>query len=321
MKVLLAGGGGVIGRPLIRKLVDAGHLVVATTRYEEKTELLRRLGATPVVVDALNRDAICELVMRTEPEVISHQLTALPRDYTPANRDFYAMTSRLRSEATAHLMEAAQRVGTRRFIYQSICFMARPEGPAVLNESAPVWDDAPEPFGDACRKTLDGERITTHTDGVEGVVLRYGQFYGPGTYFAADGYFARLARRRQFPIVGDGGGTFSFLHVDDAASATVAALTRGSGVYNVADADPAAVREWLPVYCQALGAPGPWRVPAWLAGIVAGRLAAGMMVSLRGADSSAFRKDADWAPRFESWREGFSTLRSPQVGGLSELPA
>jgi nucleoside-diphosphate-sugar epimerase len=310
VKVLLAGGGGVIGRPLIPRLVAAGHAVVATTRSEEKTALLRRLGATAAVVDALDADAVRDLVRRTEPEVIIHQLTALPREYKPARKDFYALTSRLRSEATRHLIETAQEVGTRRFIYQSICFMTRPEGPAVQSESAPVWEDAPEPFGDACRKTLEGERMATQTEGVDGVVLRYGQFYGPGTYFAPDGYFARAARRRQLPIVGNGSGTFSFLHVEDAASATVTALTNGAGVYNVADSEPAAVRDWLPVYCEAIGAPRPWKVPTWLAGIVAGGLAARMMVSLRGADSSAFRSYTGWTPRFESWREGFSTLRT-----------
>jgi nucleoside-diphosphate-sugar epimerase len=279
-----------------------------------KTAQIRGLGASPAVVDALDGDAIRDLVRRTQPEVIIHQLTALPQDYTPAKRDFYDLTSRLRFESTAHLMAAARRVGTRRFIYQSICFMGRPEGPQVLDESAPVWDDAPEPFGDACRKTLDGERMTTQTEGIEGVVLRYGQFYGPGTYFAPDGYFARQARRRMLPIVGDGGGVFSFLHVDDAAGATVAALACGTGIYNVADSDPAPVREWLPVYCAAIGAPRPWRSPEWLAGIAAGRLAAKMMVALRGADSSAFRRATGWMPQFESWREGFSTLGTPVRG-------
>jgi len=313
MKVLLAGGSGVIGQPLIPQLVAAGHDVVATTRSEQKTARLRDLGAAPAVVDALDRDAIRELVVRTEPEAIIHQLTALPQDYTPAKKDFYDLTSRLRSESTAHLMDAAKRVGTRRFIYQSICFMCRPEGPPVLDESAPLWDDAPEPLGDACRRTLDGERITTQTEGIEGVVLRYGQFYGPGTYFAPDGFFARQARRRMLPIVGDGGGVFSFLHVDDAAAATLLALENGAGIYNVADSDPAPVRDWLPVYCDAIGAPRPWRSPEWLAGIAAGRLAAKLMVALRGADSSAFRRATGWAPRFESWREGFLTLREPLI--------
>jgi len=261
MRVFVAGGTGVIGRRLLPALVAAGHEVTATTTSPEKAALLRSLGATPSVLDALDEQAVMAAVQTTAPEVVMNQLTRLPQRYDPRSLGpWYERTGRLRVDATRHLLTAARDVGAVRFIYQSIAFMYGLTGPAVVDEDAPVAVDAPEPFGSAVRATLEGERLIVEAEGIAGVVLRYGQLYGPGTYFAADGDFARQARQRRVPIVGRGGGIFSFLHVDDAASAAVCAVTHGHGVYNVVDDDPAPAREWIPVFGQAVGAPRPLRV-------------------------------------------------------------
>lgn len=296
MRVFLAGGGGVIGRPLIPQLVAAGHEVVATTRTPAKEELLRSLGATPVVVDALDREAVGRAVTEARPEAVIHQLTALPPVFDPSKPSFFAPTGRLRREATRHLVEAGLKAGARRFVFQSISFMHRLEGPPVLAEDAPLDESSP-----AAAATLAGERMILEAGGT---VLRYAQLYGPGTYFSAGGDFGRRARRRMLPILGDGGGVFSFLHVEDAASAAVLALERGEGVYNVADDEPALAREWIPVFCAAVGAPRPWHVPLWLGRLVAGALVAETMAHSRGAANARARAQLGWAPS-RSWRTGF----------------
>jgi nucleoside-diphosphate-sugar epimerase len=295
VKVFLAGGTGVVGRPLVSQLVAAGHQVVATTRTPVKADLLRSLGATPAVLNALDREEVRTAVQQARPDAIVHQLTALPRVYEPRKPSFYAETGRLRREATRHLVEAGGETGVRRYVYQSICFMYRLEGPPVVDESAPLAD------WPGVESTVAGERLILEAGGV---VLRYGQLYGPGTYFAPDGDYARRARRRLLPILGDGSGVFSFLHVEDAASAAVAALTRGEGVYNIADDDPAPAREWVPVFCAAVGAPRPWRLPLWLGRLVAGSLVADSMAHLRGASNARARSELGWAPS-RSWRTGF----------------
>jgi nucleoside-diphosphate-sugar epimerase len=314
VRVFLAGGGGVIGRPLVRQLVAAGHEVTATTRTEAKAGLLAGLGATPAVVDALAAEALRRAVLEARPVAVIHQLTALPARYQPTRPAFYAATNRLRAEATATLLAAGQEAGATRFVFQSICFLYKLAGPPVLDETAPVATGAPEPFGTATAATLEGERLVLDAGGV---VLRYGQLYGPGTYFAADGDFGRRARRRLLPIVGAGGGMFSFLSVEDAASAAVAALGRGRGVYNVADDEPAPAREWIPVFCDAVGAPPPWRVPAWLARLVAGSAAVSSMTEGRGASSAKARAELGWSPSRPSWRTGFYELAAAAGGDSS----
>ncbi len=304
MRVFLAGGAGVIGQPLIRQLIAGGHEVVATTRSSLKVAVIRGLGATPVVLDALDPAAVLAAVRAAKPEAIIHQLTALPPRYEPARAEFYTMTSRLRSEGTRHLVSAAREVGATRFVYQSIAFLARPQGPKVLTEAAPAWDDAPEPYGDAVRKTLEGERMAMQTAGLQGVVLRYGQLYGPGTYFGPQGDFAVRARKRMLPIVGDGTGVFSFLHVEDAAGAAAAALTGEPGVYTVTDDDPAAAREWIPAFCAAVGAPRPMQVPVWLARLIAGSFVTSAMVESRGFSNARGKAGRGWTPVHPSWREG-----------------
>jgi 2-alkyl-3-oxoalkanoate reductase len=308
MKVFLAGGSGAIGRRLLPQLVAAGHEVAATTRRPEKVDLLASLGATPVVCDALDADAVAAAVREARPEVVMHQMTELPQRYEPRKlRPWYERTSRLRVEGTRNLLAAAREVGARRLIYQSVAFFYRLAGPGVLHEDAPIAVDAPEPFGATVRATLEGERLALETAGIEGVVLRYGQLYGPGTYFARDGHFAREARRRRLPIVGRGEGLFSFLHVDDAGSAAICAMSWGRGVYNVADDEPAAGRDWIPVFCAEMGAPGPFRVPGWVAGLMAGGFARANLEHGRGVSNSKARAELAWVPSHPSWREGFRT--------------
>jgi len=306
MKVFVAGASGVVGRPLVRQVVEAGHEVAGMTSRSENAGAIEAAGAASVVCDALNAQAVAAAVRDAAPEVVISQLTRLPRDYNPRKID-YGPSNRARTEGGHNLMEAATAIGARRFITQSIAFIYAPEGAMVKDEEAEPWIAPPEPFADGARSTLDHEREVVEATGIAGLVLRYGQFYGPGTYYASDGSVAEQVRRRRFPIVGSGRGTFSFIHTEDAASATVAAVDRGSpGIYNVVDDEPAPGREWLPVYAEALGAKPPRRVPTWLARMVAGRFAVMMATELRGASNAKAKRELGWEPRYPSWRTGFS---------------
>jgi nucleoside-diphosphate-sugar epimerase len=306
MKVFVAGASGVIGRPLVRRLVAAGHAVTGMTSRERNTDAIESAGAQPVVCDALDPEAVKAIVVEAAPEVVISQLTRLPADYDPRKID-YEPTNRARYEGGRNLIAAARQAGARRFVSQSVAFIYAPEGGMVKDEEAPPWIDPPQPFAGGARSTLDHERDVLEAPGIDGLVLRYGQFYGPGTYYASDGSVAEQVRRRRFPIVGGGGGTFSFIHVEDAASATVAAVDRGApGIYNVVDDEPAAERDWLPIYAAALGAKPPRRVPTWLARLVAGRFAVIMATELRGASNAKAKRELGWEPNHASWRTGFS---------------
>jgi 2-alkyl-3-oxoalkanoate reductase len=305
MRVFVAGASGVIGRPLVRQLIAAGHDVVGMTSRDSGRDPIREAGAEAVVCDALDRQAVAATVADARPEVVISQLTRLPREYDPRKID-YEPTNRARVEGGRNLILAAAAAGSRRFITQGIAFIYAPEGGMVKDEDARPWTDAPEPFGGGAKAMLEHEREATETSGLEGLVLRYGQFYGPGTYYASDGNIAEQVRRRRFPIVGRGAGYFSFIHVEDAASATVAALDRGApGIYNVVDDEPAPLREWLPVYADALGAKRPFRVPVFLARLVAGPFAAAFATGLRGASNAKAKRELGWEPRYASWRVGF----------------
>jgi 2-alkyl-3-oxoalkanoate reductase len=305
MKVFVAGASGVIGRPLVRQLVAAGHEVTGTTRQKERADEIRGAGAKAVVCDAYDAAAVEAAVKGAAPDVVVNQLTSLPQRYDPRKASFYEATNRVRREGGHNLAEAARAAGARRFITQSIAFLYAPEGEWVKDEDARPFDDAPGHFGPAVQTMLDHEREVVESPDFEGLVLRYGQFYGPETYYARDGHLGREVRRRRFPIVGEGTGTFSFLHVEDAAGATIAALDRAPGIYNVVDDEPAPLHDWLPVYAEALGAKPPRRVPFWLARLVAGKSVAEQAIGLRGASNAKARRELDWQPRYRSWREGF----------------
>jgi nucleoside-diphosphate-sugar epimerase len=310
MKVFVAGATGVLGREFVPQLVARGHEVVGMTRSESKQDLVRSLGARPVVADALDPDAVAEAVASAEPEVIVHQLTALSGEFDMRHIDrFFATTNRLRTEGTDHLLAAARAIGARRFVAQSYAGWpaARTGGP-VKNEDAPYDPDPPEQL----RGMLDAirylEEAVTGADWLDGVVLRYGGFYGPGTTLSADPAAAHsmAVRKRQFPVVGDGGGVWSFIHVADAAAATAIAVERGErGIYNVVDDEPAPARVWLPELAHALGAKPPRRVPRWLGRLLAGEAATVMMTEVRGASNEKAKRVLGWKPRYASWRQGF----------------
>jgi nucleoside-diphosphate-sugar epimerase len=305
MKVFVAGASGVIGRPLVRQLVAARHEVTGMTSKAENAAAVEAAGATAVVCDALDAEAVEVAVRDAGPEVVISQLTRLPHEYNPRKID-YGPTNRARAVGGHNLIEAARAAGVSRFVTQSVAFIYAPEGEMIKDEGARPWADAPEPFRSGAGSTLEHEREATQTPGLDGVVLRYGQFYGPGTYYGLDGNIAEQVRRRRFPIVGRGEGMFSFIHTDDAASATVASLQRGApGIYNVVDDEPAPLRDWLPVYAEALGARRPRRVPTFLARLVAGPFAAAFATQLRGASNAKVKRELGWEPRYPSWRRGF----------------
>ncbi|MGH2924044.1 MAG: NAD-dependent epimerase/dehydratase family protein [Solirubrobacterales bacterium] len=306
MRVFVAGASGAVGRPLVSQLVEAGHSVVGTTRSERRADAIGTAGAEPVIVDALDLGALRREVRRAGPEVVVNQLTALPDVLDFRDKGLYDATNRLRGEVGPVLAQVAADAGARRLISQSVAFMYAP-GTGLRSEEDAIIEPPPESlFAGGVRSMLSLERATLGTVGVDGVVLRYGWFYGPGTYYARDGGTAHEVRRRRFPIVGGGAGVFSFIHVNDAAAATVAALDRGApGVYNVVDDDPAPQHTWLPQYAEALRAKPPRRVPAWVARLVAGKEVAAMTTALAGAANSKAKRELGWEPRYPSWRQGF----------------
>jgi nucleoside-diphosphate-sugar epimerase len=307
MRVFVAGASGAVGRPLMPKLVAAGHEVTGMTRSESKAEAVRKAGARAVVADVFDVDALRAAVEEARPEVVVHELTALPDRLDFRKKDVYAPTNRLRTEGTRNLLDAARAAGARRFVCQSIAFAYRNEGSRVKSEADPLLDDAPGAFGSGVKALHEMESMVLGTEGLDGLVLRYGFFYGPGTHYGADGAMVADVRRRRLPIVGRGTGVFSFIHVDDAADATVAAVERGAaGVYNITDDEPAAMSEWVPVLAEAAGAKRPMRVPVWLAKLVGGKQAATFSSELRGASSEKAKRELGWQPAHPSWRSGFA---------------
>jgi nucleoside-diphosphate-sugar epimerase len=311
MRVFVAGASGALGAHLLPQLAADGHEVVAMTRTAAKEDRLRSAGARPVVADALDPDAVARAVGEAEPEVIVHQLTALsgPMDMRHVDRVF-AATNRLRTEATDHLLAAGRAVGARRFVAQSYAGWpyARTGGP-VKTEADPLDPEPPAALRETLAAIRHLEQAVTAAGWGEGLVLRYGGFYGPGTGLSADpdAPMAAPVRKRQFPIVGDGGGVWSFVHIEDAAAATAAAVVTGApGVYNVVDDEPAPVRDWLPVLADALDAKPPRRVPRWLGRIVAGEAATVMMTDVRGASNAKAKRELGWELRYPSWRLGFT---------------
>ena len=292
----------------MRQLVQAGHEVSGTTRSESRAGLIREDGGDPVVVDALDRGALVSAVAGARPDAVVHQLTLIPSEINPRKMaEQFEVTDRLRTEGTHNLVDAARAAGARRVIAQSIAFVYRMDGrpDEVKTESDPLMgDDAPQSVRGIAAAVAEMERTVLDAGGI---VLRYGYFYGPGTsYAASDGATAQRVRKRGFPIVGDGAGVFPFIHVDDAAAATVAALERGDpGVYNVVDDEPAPLREWMPVYAEAVGAKPPRRVPKLAARIAAGKMAAEGATKMRGVSNEKAKRELGWEPRYPSWRQGF----------------
>ena len=311
MRVFVAGASGAIGAALVPMLVEAGHDVVAMTRTPGKDAGLRAAGAQPVVADALDAAGVSDAVARAEPEVVVHELTAIPQrlNVRHPERDF-ALTNRLRTEGTDNLLAAARRAAARRFVAQSYFgWRLSPASGTALGEDEPMDPSPPErlrPIFDAIRHL---ESAVTGASDIDGVVLRYGGFYGPGTNIARDGSLVDDVRKRRFPLVGDAGGVWSFVHVEDAARATVTALDRAAtGIYNVVDDDPAPVREWLPFLAETAGARPPRRVPAWLARLVVGGHGVAIMTQTKGASNAKARRELGWEPRYASWREGFRAV-------------
>jgi nucleoside-diphosphate-sugar epimerase len=309
MKVFVAGGTGAIGRRLIPQLVAAGHDVVATTRSIKGTDQLHELGAHPAIVDGLDKDAVVEAVGRAQPEVVIHEMTALAGKMDLRHFDrWFAITNELRTRGTDYLIHAAQQAGgARRLIAQSYTGWSNMrEGGAVKDEDDPLDPDPPKWMRESLAAIRHVEKTVPTAEGLEGVVLRYGSLYGPGTSVSTE--ITELLRKRKFPIVGDGGGVWSFVHVDDAAAATVAALDHGApGVYNVVDDDPAPAREWLPYLAETVGGKPPRRVPAWLGRLAAGEVPVSMMTRIRGSSNAKAKRELGWEPRYKSWREGFAT--------------
>jgi nucleoside-diphosphate-sugar epimerase len=311
MKVFVAGATGALGSKIVPRLVANGHQVVGMTRSPAKTTLIEQMGATAAVADGLDADAVGRTVGEAEPDVIVHQLTALTGslDLRKMEQSF-ALTNRLRTEGTDHLLAAARAVGAKRFIAQSYAgWTYERAGGLVKTEDDPL-DPNPVP---AARTTLDAirylEAAVTGADWVEGVVLRYGGFYGPGTSMSLnpDGEHIEMIRKRKFPLVGESAGIWSLIQIEDAAAATVAAVEGGApGIYNVVDDEPVAAADWLPGLAEAVGAKRPMRVPRWLAKIVAGDVAVAMMTETRGASNAKAKRELGWAPKYPNWRDGFA---------------
>ena len=311
LRVFVAGATGAIGRPLVAALLRAGHEVTAMTRSPERAGSLEAAGAMPVVCDALDRQAVDRAVASSRPEVVVHELTELPERYSRLRKEADA-TNRLRTEGTRNLVEAALGHGARRLVAQSVAFLYAPEGGPIKDEAACPWTEAPAPFDGVVAALLELERTVMGAAGLDGLILRYGALYGPGTWYARDGDIAEQVRRRRFPLIGGGGGLISWLHVEDAAGATVAAIQGGRpGIYNVVDDAPVAYREWLPAYARLLGAPAPRRVPAWMARLAAGPLAVSVVTEQRGASNRAAIRELGWRPRHPGWRQGFAESLRP----------
>jgi nucleoside-diphosphate-sugar epimerase len=297
----------VIGRPLVKQLLEAGHDVAGTTRSPERGDQLRATGVKPLVVDARDTDALRAAVMEAEPEVVINQLTSLPDkiDFRKPNETFGA-TNELRGTVGPALAGIAAEAGAQRLIAQSVCFFYASTGKRAHAEDDPLLDLPPDvPMSRGITATIALERSALETPGLDGVVLRYGYLYGPEIGMVAGGFDRNEVLKRRAPIIGKGTGIFSFVQVDDAAAATVASVERGSGIYNVCDDEPTPQAEWMPIFAEAIGAKPPRRVPVWLANLIAGKQVVGTALRLEGASNEKAKRELGWQPRYPSWRQGF----------------
>ncbi len=313
MKIFVAGATGNVGSRLIPLLVDRGHQVVGTTRTAAKADRLTRMGAEPMIVDGLDRDGLTAAVAKAEPDVVVHQMTALSVSFDMRRIDqVFAMTNRLRTEGTDILLAAARSAGVRKFVAQSFAGWpyARVGGP-VKTEEDPLDPSPPARLRGALDAIRHLEGAVQSADDIDGVVLRYGGFYGPQSSISPDGEIVTMVRKRRFPIVGDGAGVWSFVHLDDVATATAAAIERGApGIYNIVDDEPARVADWLPVLSTAAGAKPPRHVPVWLGRLAVGPQGVAMMTEIRGASNAKAKRELGWQLIHPSWREGFRSVLS-----------
>jgi nucleoside-diphosphate-sugar epimerase len=308
MKIFVTGGTGAIGKFLLPQLLDKGHEVVALTRSAAKAVALEDMGVSAVIADPLDKPALTAAVRRAEPEVIIHQLTSLNNvgSFRKLDQQF-ALTNRFRTEVTDTLLAAARTIGTRRFIAQSFCgwTYAKKGGPAKTEED-PLDPKPPESFSKTLAAIRYVEDKMRSVSFLEGVALRYGWFYGPGTGIGKGGTVYKMVKKRKLPIIGGGGGIWSFIHSSDAALATVAAISHGGpGIYNVVDDEPAKVSTWLPALAKAIGAKPPYRIPHWLGELIVGKEGVSMMTQIRGASNAKAKRELSWTPIYPSWRVGF----------------
>ncbi len=309
MRVFLAGATGVIGRRLLPLLLAEGHEVTGMTRSANRVEQLRAAGAEAVLADAFDADALKRVVAEARPDAVIHQLTSIPPRIDPRKmeRDF-AVNDRLRTEGTANLVAAAKAAGVTRLIAQSVAFFYAPGPPGTVHaEGDPLLreDQAPKPVK---RSTVALASLERTVLAAGGTVLRYGYFYGPGSAISREGSTGREVARGRLPIVGSGAGVWSFIHVDDAAAATLAALSANKpGVFNIVDDEPARVADWIPALARALGASKPRKVPALLARPLAGSYGVALMTQAQGASGVLAKRELGWSPRYASWRDGFET--------------
>ena len=316
MRVFVAGASGAVGKRLVPILVAGGHHVVATTRTPSKVDRLRAAGAEPIVLDALDRQAVMKAVVSARPDVVVHQMTALStlRNFKKIAQEM-ALTNRLRTEGIEYLLEAARAAGASRFIAQS--YSGWPnirEGGRVKTEDDSLDPHPPESMKETLAAIRQLEANVVSAGHLTGIVLRYGSFYGPGTSIEPGGDIVERVRQRKFPIVGNGSGVWSFVHIDDVANATRLAIESGpAGIYNIVDDDPAEVSLWLPEMARVIGAKPPYHVPVWLGRLVIGDAGVSMMTKVRGSSNAKAKRILKWQPAYPTWREGF---RAALAGGV-----
>ncbi|MFJ2758695.1 NAD-dependent epimerase/dehydratase family protein [Nocardioides sp. NPDC087217] len=312
MRIFIAGGTGAVGVRMVPLLVAAGHEVFGSTRHDAGCEVLAGMGATGIVMDPLDAQSVHDAVAKAEPEVVVHQLTALgglSGNLKKWDQDF-AMTNRLRTEGTDHLLAASRAAGVRRFIAQSFGggWTYERTGGWVKDESTPMIADPGKEARGALAAIRHLEEAVTAASDLEGLVLRYGNFYGPGNAASREGAIGELLRAGKMPVVGGGTGVWSFVHIDDVGAATAAAVERGApGIYNIVDDEPAPVNQWMPLLAEQVGGRNPMRLPAWLARPLIGEFGVALMTSVRGSSNAKAKRELGWTPSYATWREGFRT--------------
>jgi nucleoside-diphosphate-sugar epimerase len=328
MRILVAGGTGAIGRRLVPRLVQEGYQVTGITRSQSKVSGMLAAGAAPLIADALQRDEVRRAVEQAQPDVIIHELTAIPQEFDIRRfREQFHLTARLRTEGMDQLLDAAKALGVRRFIAQSYAgWPYGRSGAGLKTETDPLDPHPPEAMLETLHAIQHLESAVSHASYLEGIVLRYGPLYGPGNALGEGGSMVDMIRKRRLPVIGGGTGVWSFLHIDDAARATVLAVKNGKpGVYNIVDDDPAPVSEWLPTLAQLLHAKTPFRLPGWIGRLVVGEAGMLMMTGVRGVSNQKAKRELGWQPRWKSWREGFryalgETSQDSTLGASSPQP-